>query len=421
MRRTNRILALTVMATAAGVNALAASEDWPKWMGPRGDAISKETLPDKLPEELKRAWTVKVGVGYSSPIAVKGIVYYFGAKDPMEPTEAVAGKKKPEARIETLYAIDAAKGTETWKQSYLASGLNENNFKGTRATPVFEDGKIYTLGGGGTVTCWDAADNGKILWQVNVLEQTQAKNLNWGTSSSPLIVGDRIFVHGGIDGPVAIGIDKKTGKIDWLAEEKGKGGYSQLSAIDVEGNKQLIAFGNNGIYAVSLDTKKTVWTHPWKTQYDISATTPLYRDGHLLVSSGSGRGSLMLKLTATSATKVWDEKEMQARFQPMILDGEYLYGNSEGRLKCLHWPDGKLVWKETFALGPGGSMVKAGDKLLMISEKGRLFLVKTDGPTRELLGETKLFDADQVWATPLLYEGRMIAKGGDELVCFELK
>ena len=28
---------------------------------------------------------------------------------------------------------------------------------------------------------------------------------------------------------------------------------------------------------------KTIWTFPWKTQYNVNATTPIYKDGHLTV------------------------------------------------------------------------------------------------------------------------------------------
>ena len=30
---------------------------------------------------------------------------------------------------------------------------------------------------------------------------------------------------------------------------------------------------------------KTLWSIPWKTNYDVNAATPVYRDGHLFITS----------------------------------------------------------------------------------------------------------------------------------------
>src|SRR5438045_2093259 len=59
--------------------AFSAAEDWPRWRGPRGDAISREAgivseFPDGGPPQL---WAADVGVGYSSPVASAGRVYLF--------------------------------------------------------------------------------------------------------------------------------------------------------------------------------------------------------------------------------------------------------------------------------------------------------------------------------------------------------
>src|SRR5688572_15759201 len=48
-------------------------EDWPRWLGPRGDGISREavgdTWPDGGPPQL---WSAEVGLGYASPVAAAG-------------------------------------------------------------------------------------------------------------------------------------------------------------------------------------------------------------------------------------------------------------------------------------------------------------------------------------------------------------
>ncbi len=381
-------------------------EDWPQWRGPRGDGISREPLPAEWPKDgPKKIWSVTVGAGFSSPIAVKGVVYQFAA----------------DGGQEVLRALDAATGKELWKQGYAPVGLKEGGYQGTRTTPTYEDGKLYTMGGGGQVVCWNAAD-GKILWECNVLQDVGAQNLDWGMASNPLIVGDRIYVQAGKGGPVLVGINKTTGKIEWKSQETGMGGYAHPILVDVDGTKQLVVLAGQEVLGIAPETGKTIWKIPWKTPNDVNATTPLYRDGNLMISSGYSHGSMMLKLSPTGAEKVWENKELSSRFPGMILSGDYVYGNNEGTLRCLHWPDGKLVWSDKIKINVGGSLVLAGDKLLVISERGKMFLLKTDGLTHTLLGETDapIFDTDQAWATPLLYEGKIYAKGGAELDCLDL-
>src|SRR2546421_6502974 len=69
---------LAILLLAAQIHA----EDWPRWRGPRGDGITSETIPDKLPKEgPKKLWSKEVGIGYSSPVAVDGKIYMFALAD----------------------------------------------------------------------------------------------------------------------------------------------------------------------------------------------------------------------------------------------------------------------------------------------------------------------------------------------------
>jgi hypothetical protein len=83
-----------------------------------------------------------------------------------------------------------------------------------------------------------------------------------------------------------------------------------------------------------------------------------------------------------------------------------------------------LKWKakeSNLRLGAGGTIVRSGDKLLMMSERGRLSLVRATPERVTLIGQaSEVVDGSEVWATPLLYGGRVYVKGGQELVCLEL-
>jgi outer membrane protein assembly factor BamB len=390
-----------------GPASFQAPEDWPRWRGPRGDAISRETavldtFPEGGPPQL---WAADVGLGYSSPIGHAGRVYLFTLNE----------------RHEVLTCFDAHSGRIVWSDA-SDGGMWAGGYPGTRATPAIDGDAVYTYGGAGELTCRDLA-SGKPRWKLNVLKLTGSRALGWGIASSPLISGDRTYVQSGKDGSVAVAVNKKDGSVIWQSEARGVGGYAHPILADVGGKQQLVLFAGEAVVGADPDTGKTLWSLPWKTSYDVNAATPIYRDGHLMVSSEYGHGSMMLRLDAGGATKLWESTDIQSKFPNLILDGDVLFANSAGTLKCMSWPDGKILWEakdRELRLGVGGSILRVGDRLLTLSDRGKLSLCRATKDGIELLAQAEILDAREVWASPLLYGGRLYAKGDTELVCVDL-
>ena len=407
---------------------VAGAIDWPQWRGADGDGIVRETgLATQWPAAgPTKVWSVKAGGGHASPVVVDGVVYLFARDE--------------EKNLEVLSAFNANDGKPIWEQSY-AGGYNEQtnpDWHGTRTTPTVEGKKIYTYGGSGDLLCRDLAD-GKEVWHINVLKETGAKWLEWGEASSPLIVGDLIYVQGGIGqgAPVAVAVSKADGKIAWQSEAQGSaegknnmkggtgGGYAAPILISVSGTKQLVVLGGIAVYGMEPTTGKTLWQEPWLTSYDVNATTPVYQEPKLFISTGYGRGCMMLELTPTSAKKLAESKALSSKFPQVILDRGYLYGNSSGALKCLNWADGKPVWElsktKSESLGEGGSIVRFGDYLILLGERGKLTLGKAtpEGFTK-ISGVDKIVEGKNVWATPTIANGKLYVKGIEELVCLDI-
>ena len=393
-------------ATASGA-ASRAAEDWPRWRGPRGDGISRETnLAERWPESgPPRLWTAEVGLGYASPVAVAGKVYLF----------TTAGGK------DTLTCFDADTGKIVWNVQDSPGWIR--SYEGTRATPTIEGDRIYTLGGTGDLTCRNLGD-GAAMWKVNILQAKNSQPLRWGTASGPLIVGNLVYVQGGETGPVAVAVEKASGKIAWQSQVTGQAGYAPLTIVDVGGTQQLIVFAGTALVGMEPGSGRTIWQEPWETQYGVNGATPLYRDGQLFVSSAYDKGCMMLRLTATGATKLWENKDVQSRFQGMILEGDVVYANSEGVLKCVNWADGKVRWQSREpVLNKGGSLVRVGGTpwMILMSERGELTLAKVTPEKIEIVSQHKAFDeGSENWSTPLLYGGRLYAKGEKEFACFDV-
>ena len=421
---------LTLLLTgllAMSLAGMAKGEDWPQWRGPQGDGISRETdLATKwLAEGPKKLWSKKVGRGHASPVVVEGKLYLF-----------TRDEKKNQ---EVLGAYNAVDGSALWEERYVGGYNAQTNpdWHGTRATPVVEAGKIYTYGATGDLVCRDIT-NGKELWHTNVLTETKGQALEWGESSSPLIVGNVIYVQGGIGAgaPVAVAINKADGKLIWQSEARGAaegknhmgggtgGGYAAPILATVGATKQLIVLGGIAVYGMDPATGKALWQEEWITSYDVNATTPIYKEPNLFISTGYGHGCMMLELSPTGAKKLWASRALASKFPQVILDRGHLYGNSSGVLKCLSWPDGKVMWEAKASadrLRDGGSLVRFGDYLITLSELGKLTLAKaTPVGYTNISSVEEVVEGPNIWTTPTISNGKLYVKGVEELLCLDI-
>src|SRR5262249_47004679 len=154
-----RSLALLLLCCQGAV-----AGDWPQWLGPTRDGVSPEkVLPWK--EAPKVVWQHPIGEGNSSPVVVGDRVFLHAkVKDQTE---------------EEVIALDARTGKPLWRTAYTRAAFTSPYGNGPRATPAVVNGRVYTFGITGVLTCLEA-DSGKQVWQVDTLKQFGAKNLFFG-------------------------------------------------------------------------------------------------------------------------------------------------------------------------------------------------------------------------------------------------
>jgi hypothetical protein len=151
------VAAAVLIGLATTAFAQSAAQDYPQWRGRNRDGSASAFIaPKTWPEKLARRWKVEVGEGYATPIVVGGKVYVFTRRNGNE----------------TLLALNAANGKIVWQTGYPAPPLAKGSVAakhgdGPKATPLFHQGKVYTLGLSGIVSAFDGA-TGKILWQTAV-------------------------------------------------------------------------------------------------------------------------------------------------------------------------------------------------------------------------------------------------------------
>src|SRR3954468_1958391 len=189
----------TLLLTAS----LSQAADWPQFLGPNRDSSS----PSKIAPwkgELKPVWKKPLGEAHSSPVVANGVVYAFF---------------KPKGKeADALAAFDAATGELKWEKNYDREKFEPKFGAGPRGTPCVDGDNVYTLGNTGVLACWNAK-SGEIVWKVETLKEFGAKNLFFGVSTSPTVVGKVVVVMVGGKGAGIVGFDKLTGKTVWQATD----------------------------------------------------------------------------------------------------------------------------------------------------------------------------------------------------------
>jgi outer membrane protein assembly factor BamB len=415
---------LLLLLLAAGVSA---AEDWPQWLGPHRDGSSSEKIkPWK--GDLTVLWRQAVGAGHSSPVIAGGKVYLLTRglnKD------RPGSEKKDDLVQETeeLAAFDAVTGKEAWRTGYPREKFFSPFGTGPQATPAVIDGKVYTFGATGILTCFDAG-KGTILWQKDTLKTFGATNLFFGVASSPLIVEDKVLVNVGAKGASVVAFHKDDGKVVWKALDDRA---SYASGITIpEGKEQAILFLTQaGLRALAPEDGKLLWEFPLMDRLNENSTTPV-RAGNFLLASSITQGMVGLDLSQRDkgTPKVaWRNKDLTCYFSTPIPVGKehvYLVTGTLGfkpssTLHCVELKTGKSVWSQKDIGKWHAAMLRtADDKLLLLSDLGNLILLDPTPDGYKELARSRLVKREQIWAHPALSNGRVYLRDEKELICVQM-
>lgn len=400
--RSLTLLALLFIAPA--VNA----EDWPGWLGPRRDGSSTDVVP-AWKDPLKVAWKKPVAEGHSSPV-VSGKTAVLHTRGTMPNTE-------------TVTAFNAATGDTIWSKSYGVVPFKSLFGGGPRGTPTIADGKVYTFGITGVLTCFNL-DSGEQLWQVDTLKEFGAKNLFFGTSCSPLVAEGKVFVNVGGKGASLVAFDAKDGKVAWKGLDDSAS-YSSPILLKTGDSKTVVFLTGANLVGVDPADGKVRWTVPFKDKIAESSTTPVVA-GDVLFGSSITLGSTGLKLKGDSAEKLWMEPGLTCYFSTPVAVKDNLYivtgglgPQASATLRCIDPTSGKELWQRGNVGKYHASLIRTGDnKLLMVEEKGDAVLLDPNPKEYRELARSKI--CGNTWAHPGIAGGKLYLRDNRELVCVEL-
>ena len=413
-----------VDAPAAEGALLRRAGDWPQFLGPDRDGMLPDaTIRTDWAENPPRVvWRHPVGPGWGSFAVVDGRLFTLEQRGPAE----------------AVVCYRADDGKELWSHETPArfGRIAANGGDGPASTPTFADGLLYAYGATGTLTCLDAA-TGEPLWTRDTLADAAGPtrstpadasaaetvaNIQWGLACSPLVAGGKVVVTpGGERGRGTIAYDRDTGEILW-AEGDEPASYSSPTPATLAGVEQVLVFDGLGLRGRALDDGRRLWSFPWTNGPRVNAAVPLVRGNEVLLSSGYGTGSALLRIVEAPAGQVaeavWiNPNRFKLKFNDAVRVGDAVFGLDEGILSCVDWSTGDRLWKA--GRYGYGQLLLLGDTLLVTTEDGELALVAPDPEEFTELARVKVLDG-VTWNHPAYAHGRLYVRNGKEAVCLDV-
>lgn len=363
---TARLLsALLLTLTIAG-----AADEWPEFRGPTGQGVSDAVgVPVEWSAEKNVIWKQAVpGSGWSSPVLSHGQLFLTTGI----PNEAGGVSLR-------ALALEAKTGRILWETEIFTASeasLQPTHAKNSPAspTPIIDGERIYVHFGHHGTASLDRA--GKIIWRNNRLGYDPVH----GSGGSPALVGDRLILHGdGNKNPFVAALDKTTGEVIWkvprTVETKQAFSFATPLVITVNGRTQIISPGSGAVSALDPKDGRELWRVRYGTGFSV-VPRPVFAHGLVFVATGYGRADLLAirvdgEGDVTDTHIAWRVTKGAPLTPSVVVVGDELYAVADiGLATCFDARTGKVHWQERLEGNYSASPVAAEGRIYFQNENG---------------------------------------------------
>ena len=346
---------------------------WPEFRGPTGQGHSTETnLPLEWSETRNVKWKTPVaGRGWSSPSIAGGRVWVTTAID--------SGGTSLRAM-----AFDVETGRELVNaevfQVKRPAGINPKNSRAS-PTPIVEGDRVYVhFGADGTAAL---TTSGEIVWKTRLPYESQH-----GNGGSPLLYGDLLIVScDGSDSAFVVALDKRTGKQRWRTwrRQPWDQAYSTPLLIRVAERDEVVSVGAYRAAAYDPSNGKEIWRVSYADGFS-NVPRPVFGHGLVYIATGFQEPSLLAVRAdgAGDVTKThiaWTLRRGAPLTPSPLLVGDELYVVNDGGIaSCLDARTGETIWVQRLGGNYSASPIFADGRIYFLSEEG---MARVIAPGRE--------------------------------------
>ncbi|MGD9646589.1 MAG: PQQ-binding-like beta-propeller repeat protein [Pirellulales bacterium] len=410
-----RIFALPAFVLLLGPALYA--QDWPQFRGPDGQGhTSADNLPLAWSSTENVAWRVAIaGRGWSSPVVGDGRIWLTTATD--------------EGRSLRAVAVDLASGRQLRDIEVFRIAepptLNAKNSPAS-PSPVLEGNRLYVHYGTSGTACLDT-NSGEVLWKNQELKLDHKE----GPGSSPIIWRDLLIVNcDGTDVQYVAALDKRTGRLVWKTPRRmpisDTPDYCKAYCTPVviragaDNHEELISPGASRVIAYDPATGRELWF----VNYEGFSNVPRPIVGHGLVYICTGYMQPQLWAVepggqgdVTAGNVVWKvPKQVPANPSPVLVGDELYMISDQGIMSCLNATTGSELWRHRLPGHYSASLLAAPGRIYACNEDGVTSVLAT-GREFKLLSSSAL--DERIMATPAVVGDALIVRTAENLYRIE--
>ena len=409
------VWAVALVLGLSGMAGIASGEDWPQFMGPRGDGTSAEkglmrAWPEGGPKVL---WTAKLSAGYGGAAIREGKVYLMD--------------RVPQQK-DVLRCLDLVTGKEEWTFSCDAPGRIDH--EGSRCTPTVTDKHVFIIGPFGQLHCIDRTTH-EVVWKKHLLNDYAGRKPNWAVAQSALPYKNLVIVAPQSNTVGMVALDQATGNEAWKSGPIGNMAYGSPMLVNVDGVDQAVIVNGKGAAGVSAADGQVLWEYAHRCNIPVPNVT----------RAGRRQALRHRRLQRRQRHHPDRERRLEVGRQGTgqnppdgrpLPSGTALSGPHLHALQHQRAPDGmvcfdlsgKVAWQTKRApyLCKGGSVLTADGLIYqMDGERGELHIVEPSAGGFKSLGKVKLLDGREIWGPLALADGKLVIRDQTQIKCVDVK
>ncbi|MES2568787.1 MAG: PQQ-binding-like beta-propeller repeat protein [Verrucomicrobiota bacterium] len=286
-------------------------------------------------------------------------------------------------------------------------------------TPILDGDRLYLHFGASGTACLSAKDGTK-LWENRGLKV----DFQNGAGGSPALFQDKLLLTcDGIDCQYEVALDTRTGKVAWKSDRSAvsklmkrpadmRKAYGTPFIASIDGHPQSLTTGAERLYAYDPATGRELWyvDYPGFSNVPIPVT-----DGKVIVvATGFMKPEVWgIKAggasgDATSSHLLWKQVAGgPAQSSPVLVNNRVYMVNDSGILSCLDATTGAIVWKERVGSDFAASLTYADGVIYLFDCMGKSLVIEP-GDHYQVLSTNQL--ADGCMASPAIIGKSLIVR-----------
>jgi outer membrane protein assembly factor BamB len=392
------------MAEEGTVFETKGAANFPRLLGESmNNKVSGEMLPDgwfeRKPSEI---WRRSIGEGWSAFSVSSGYAFTMEQLGPHE----------------TTICYELKTGEPVWAHQEKVRFEESMGDDGPRSTPTIADGRVFSLGATGILSCLDAR-TGELIWGMDVLSEAGHDVPKWAKSCSPLVVDDKVLVTLGEKAEKNLAaINVRNGKLIWRSGDYPSS-YASPVVAELAGKRQIVALQQKSVDGYDIETGEILWSFPIRNGQS-NCASPMIIDDTVITSGGYGYGTHRIQISKTDegfeAKQMWKSLKLKAKFADFLVHQGHIYGLNEGRLVCLDLETGRSTWRGT-NLGHG-QLLGVGDHAIVQHEDGPISVIALNPEKETIVNE---FDAleHRTWNHPVVAGNMLLVRNDRDAIAFE--